>query len=142
LEQHGVATFANEVAKSVVIGTTTRRAWHASWSFKKGLWASQRKADFLRNFNAVAVARSNRQNVLVRSWNEYQCPVCNAGFVGGVVLVRDGVFHQVLALRDGDVDRILGPYRGKADIVIVREDGTYWPREDWFDKTLEYHSET
>lgn len=50
---------------------------------------------------------------IVTDWtgNEYQCPVCNAGFFGGVVLVRDGVFHQVLALRDGDVDRILGPYR-------------------------------
>ena len=71
LEQHGVATFANEVSKSVVIGTTTRQGWHASWSFKKGLWASQPKANFLCNFNAVAVARINRQNVLIRSCVNY-----------------------------------------------------------------------
>ena len=67
LEQHGVATFANEVSKPVVIGSTTRRDWHASWSFQNGLWASQRRTNFLCNFNAVAVARTNVLNVLVRS---------------------------------------------------------------------------
>jgi hypothetical protein len=63
-----VTTFANEVAKSVVIDTATRRGRRASWSFKKGLRASQRKANLLCSFNDVAVADTNIQNVLVRSW--------------------------------------------------------------------------
>lgn len=85
------------------------------------------------------------QNVIlfdiVTDWTagECQCPKCHGGFVGSVAVVCDGVFRQVLALKDGEVNRILGSSRGKANIVVVREDGTYWPREDWFDKTLEYY---
>jgi hypothetical protein len=74
LEQHGVVTLANEVAKSVVIGMTTRRGWHASMSSKKGLWASQRKVNFLCNFTAVAVACTNIQKVLLRSCDAFHRP--------------------------------------------------------------------
>jgi len=42
--------------------------WHASWSIKEGLWASQLRANFLSNFNAVSALRITRQDVPIRSW--------------------------------------------------------------------------
>jgi hypothetical protein len=51
-------------------------------SFKKELWASQRKVNFLCNFNAVAVACTNIQNVLLRSWaapSASSAPLARAG---------------------------------------------------------------
>jgi hypothetical protein len=63
----GETTFANGIAKSLVIGATAWRGWHALWSFKRGRRASQRRANFLCNFNAFAFARIDNQNVLIGS---------------------------------------------------------------------------
>lgn len=66
-----------------------------------------------------------------------RCPDCHTGIVGGAAVVAGGCFKEILALTDADVDRILGASRGRAEIVIVRDDGTFWPREDWYDHPLE-----
>jgi hypothetical protein len=67
-----------------------------------------------------------------------ECTASHARIAAAVAIVRRGVFREVRAIDDAEVDRILGPSRGKADIVMVREDGSHWPREDWYDKTIEY----
>lgn len=83
------------------------------------------------------------KNVIVFDWNEYDfykldCPHCGEHIAGGAAVVRDGAFAEILALREADVVRILGDHRGKADIVIIRENGTYWPREDWYDHVVRF----
>jgi hypothetical protein len=69
---------------------------------------------------------------------KFSCLACEAGIAAGVVVVKQGIFQELVALDDAKVDCILGASRGRADIVIVREDGTYWPRDDWFDRPIEY----
>jgi hypothetical protein len=69
---------------------------------------------------------------------QVECAACHTKIAAAVAVVRDGAFREIRVIDDGEVSRILGPSRGKADIVIVREDGSYWPREDWYDKTILY----
>ncbi len=61
------------------------------------------------------------------------CPNCRTRIQEVIAVVHDGVFREVRALDEAAADRLLGTSAGKADIVIVREDGTFWPREDWFE---------
>ena len=65
------------------------------------------------------------------------CGNCGTRIAGGAAVVAGGRFKEVWALASADVDRILGSSRGRADIVIVRGDGTFWPRDDWYDHPLE-----
>ena len=67
-----------------------------------------------------------------------ECTGCHACIAAEVAVVCDGVFRELRALDDSQMNRILGLSRGKANIVIVRDDGSYWPREDWYDKTITY----
>jgi len=67
----------------------------------------------------------------------YRCPKCATRISAGIAVVREGRFSEIRAILDDEVTRILGASRGKADIVIIREDGTYWPREDWNDHPIE-----
>ena len=83
------------------------------------------------------------QHVLLFDLDSYggdihvRCGACQTP-VAVVAVVRNGVFQQLRALDDAEARRILGPSREKANAVIVRDDGSFWPREDWFDKTVEY----
>jgi len=67
-----------------------------------------------------------------------ECAACRNSEATAVAIVRNGVFQQIRVLDDAEADRILGTSRGKANIVIVRDDESFWPREDWFDKTITY----
>jgi hypothetical protein len=69
---------------------------------------------------------------------QVECAACHTKIAAAIAVVRGGVFQEVRALDDAEVNRIVGASRGKADIVIVRDDGSYWPREDWYDKTIDY----
>jgi len=73
---------------------------------------------------------------------QIECATCHAHFVALVAVVRDGVFREIRSLDDAEVNRILGASRGTANIVIIRDDGSYWPREDWYDKAIEYRPST
>jgi hypothetical protein len=66
------------------------------------------------------------------------CAACHTKIAAAIAVVRGGVFEEVRALDDAEVNRIVGASRGKADSVIVRDDGSYWPCEDWYDKTIVY----
>jgi hypothetical protein len=68
-----------------------------------------------------------------------RCPKCGTEVVGSAAVVRDGVFREILVLTQAERDRILGPSVGKASIVIVRDDGSFWPRDDWDDHTVHWH---
>jgi hypothetical protein len=68
-----------------------------------------------------------------------RCPTCGTTVAGSAAVVRDGVFREILVLTEAEHDRILGASAGKADIVIVREDGSLWPRDDWHDHTLQWN---
>jgi hypothetical protein len=74
--------------------------------------------------------------------SEGLCLHCKTELAAMVAIVRQGVFHEVRALLKDDYDAILGGVRGKVDIVIIREDGSYWPREDWYDHPLKYVPES
>ena len=60
------------------------------------------------------------------------CPHCQTPTHEVVAVVKDGVFREVRALLEAEADRLLGSAAGNANVVVVRDDGTYWPREDWF----------
>jgi hypothetical protein len=66
------------------------------------------------------------------------CPNCNTPIAAGMAKVCDGVFEGIYALTDSGANSLLGASRGKADIVVVRDDGSLWPREDWYDVPLDY----
>jgi hypothetical protein len=68
---------------------------------------------------------------------EARCPNCELKIAAGLVVVRDGRLGEIRAASDGNVDRILGPSRGKADIAVEIEAG-FQPREDWNDHVVEY----
>ena len=64
-----VTLFADEIANSMVISTTTGRGWHALGLIMRGQEASQGRVNSFCNFALVAVAPQKLQNVLVRSWD-------------------------------------------------------------------------
>lgn len=66
------------------------------------------------------------------------CPRCGTRLAEVIAVVRDGIFQEVRALNETAADKLLGDSAGKLNIIIVREDGTYWPREDWWDIDLVY----
>lgn len=66
------------------------------------------------------------------------CHGCAVKIVDAITIIMDGKFKEIKALLDEDVEKILGASRGKADIVVIRDDGSYWPREDWYDHPVEY----
>lgn len=73
-----------------------------------------------------------------------ECPACKAVIAACIASVHSGVFEKVAALESPDVDRILGGSRGKANVAVVhpagdtQPEGTFEPREDWFDHPIEY----
>lgn len=64
------------------------------------------------------------------------CPHCHEVAAALVAIVRNGKIDAVTALSDKEVDQILGDDRDKANIVAVNEDGSYWPRVDWYDHPI------
>ena len=70
--------------------------------------------------------------------HELECPSCKTRIAACVAVVRDGIFEKILALESPEVDRILGASLGRAHVAIVQADGSYYPREDWFDCPVEY----
>ena len=66
----------------------------------------------------------------------YRCRNCGEKIAAGVAIVNRGLFQEIRALSNAGVDDILGKSRDKAEIVIIRDDGSYWVREDWYDHPL------
>lgn len=87
------------------------------------------------------------QNVFVFDEDVYagnhrlSCPSCGAKICACVAIVRNDIFQDVLALQSLGVDQILGRSRGRANVALDNLDGTYSPREDWFDCPIEYNKE-
>ena len=67
-----------------------------------------------------------------------ECPKCGTKIAALIAIVRSDKFTEIRALLAPEVHQLLGASFGKADIVIVRDDGTYWPRDDWHDHRVEY----
>jgi len=67
-----------------------------------------------------------------------RCPTCNLRIAAGIAVMNGGRFKEIRALTDEGVNSILGASRSRANIVIVRDGNTYWPREDWYDHPLKY----
>jgi hypothetical protein len=65
------------------------------------------------------------------------CPNCKAGHSALAIRVDDGVFASIMFLTAEDQIRVFGDPPVEADIAIVNDDGTYSPRPDWFDPTLD-----
>lgn len=66
-----------------------------------------------------------------------ECPHCHEVSAALVAIIRNGKIGAVTALSEKEIDHILGHDRDKAHIVAVREDGTYWPRVEWYDHPIE-----
>jgi hypothetical protein len=66
------------------------------------------------------------------------CQECHKPIAAISCSIRDGVFDSMDALPSADVESILGGSRVKTDIVFVRADGSYWPRDDWYDRPVRY----
>lgn len=66
------------------------------------------------------------------------CPACGTKVAACIAHVRSGAFQQVRAVEGSEVDRILGDSRDRANVAILNEDGSFVPREDWFDCPVEY----
>ena len=65
-------------------------------------------------------------------------PKCYEVLAALVAIVENGKISAVTALLEQEVDQILGNKRDSAHIVVVRDDGAYWLREDWYDHAIEY----
>lgn len=86
---------------------------------------------------------SQVKNVIVFDEDVYtknhilECPHCHEVSAALVAIVENGKIHAVTALLGKEVDEILGHDRDNAHIVVVQDDGTYWPRVDWYDHPIE-----
>jgi hypothetical protein len=61
------------------------------------------------------------------------CSRCQTEIVAVGCTVKDGFYREIYGLTDARLDALLGSARDHADCVVVADDGSYWPREDWFD---------
>jgi hypothetical protein len=69
------------------------------------------------------------------------CPSCEMEINACAIVVRNGTLQKAIALESSSIDRILGSSRGLANVAIDNLDGTYSPREDWFDCPVVFNKE-
>lgn len=69
------------------------------------------------------------------------CHGCGAEVAACVVVVRENKFVRILAIEASDVDAILGASKGRASVAVLNDDGSFSPREDWFDCPVVYKSD-
>jgi hypothetical protein len=68
---------------------------------------------------------------------ELICHECNSRVAAVICTVRDGFYREMYALEEDEVADLVGASIGKASVIVVRDDGSYWPREDWWDGPLD-----
>jgi hypothetical protein len=64
------------------------------------------------------------------------CHACDEPYDHIAVVIRVGVIERVKVFTRGEVARTFGPSAPRADTVLIRDDGTPWPRPDWDDPTI------
>lgn len=64
------------------------------------------------------------------------CPVCNELIRGVYADISGNVITALVACTDEDITRILQGVNSPADIVEVKDDGTFSPRPDWYDRRI------
>jgi hypothetical protein len=64
---------------------------------------------------------------------QYQCSRCNKPLEGLAVEIRNGLIVQGVGFGKSDMEQKFGTVSAPANIIIIRDDGTYWAREDWDD---------
>jgi hypothetical protein len=65
------------------------------------------------------------------------CPHCAAIHVALAVRVANGVFAEISFLAQDDICRVFGEPPVLADIAVIHPDGSFEPRLDWYDHTLD-----
>lgn len=66
------------------------------------------------------------------------CVICESAIVAVIAKIVEGRFVSACAATAPEVSEILGMSVNKAKIVIVGDDGSLLPREDWFDHALHF----
>jgi len=75
------------------------------------------------------------EDVYTGHWR-LECLECHIQIRAISVVVLDGVFESISALEDANIDSILGGARHRASAVIVGDDGSYLPQQEWFDHVV------
>jgi hypothetical protein len=70
------------------------------------------------------------------NFSGFLCSECGMNIDVLVLKIEGGVIKRVLALREHDFEPVLGLTVAKTDVLIIREDGSLWPRYDWEDAPL------
>lgn len=64
------------------------------------------------------------------------CGSCGTEFVGVAAQVEDGVIVRAVAFTEATARERLGAPAPPAHIVVIREDGSPWPRPEWDDPPM------
>lgn len=64
------------------------------------------------------------------------CPDCGIRVAAVTCTVQDGIYQSMNAVDDAGLAALIETSRGKANCVVVMEDGSLMPREDWYDMPL------
>lgn len=67
---------------------------------------------------------------------ESRCRGCSMAIEGIGVSIRRGVIEDAEVLSHGRLLKMVGEERPFPDIIVVKEDGSLWPRRDWIDPPL------
>jgi hypothetical protein len=65
------------------------------------------------------------------------CSHCGVRHTAIAAKVINGIFVELLSLTRRDYIRVFGIFPAQADVALINLDGTYTPRPDWFDHTLD-----
>lgn len=97
---------------------------------------------FQWNFGGAEFSNANVFDEDLYPGNQHlSCLGCGAEIAACMALIRDGIFKDVLALESFEVARILGEASGRANVVVIDDEGRFLPREDWFDHVVPYDKE-
>jgi hypothetical protein len=67
---------------------------------------------------------------------EINCPGCGMRIAAVTCTVQDGIYRSMSAVDEAALAALIGTSRDKANCIVVLEDGSLIPREDWYDMPL------
>jgi hypothetical protein len=88
--------------------------------------------------NEVHVIAFDNNLYAIDSLRPFGCPRCNAPISGVGVTILHNVVSSASTYSPDDLRKLLGPAAGRADVVVIREDGHAEPKTEWFDHTVRY----